>query len=101
MERKIHFRENWLIFLGIWGEAELFLGILGAKENTFREQRKFFSGIWGDHCIIFWDQGSTDPPGGLNNLLGLIMAQTVCKGFQQRKPADKELFMQCTLTFDI
>ena len=21
---EIHFRENWLIFLGIWGEAELF-----------------------------------------------------------------------------
>ena len=38
---------------------------------------------------------------GPNILLGLIMAQTVCKGFQQRKPADKELFMQCTLTFDI
>ena len=38
---------------------------------------------------------------GPNILLGLIMAQTVCKGFQQRKPADKELFMQYTLTFDI
>ena len=38
---------------------------------------------------------------GPNILLGLIMAQIVCKGFQQRKPADKELFMQCTLTFDI
>ena len=23
--------ENWLIFLGIWEEAELFLGIWGAK----------------------------------------------------------------------
>ena len=22
----IHFRENWLIFLGIWGEAELIQG---------------------------------------------------------------------------
>ena len=25
---------------------------------------KIFSGIWGDQCIIFRDQGSTDPPGG-------------------------------------
>ena len=39
MERKIHFRENWLIFLGIWGEAELILRIWGARENAS------FSGI--------------------------------------------------------
>ena len=30
MERKIHFRENWLIFLEIWGEAEFFRD-LGSK----------------------------------------------------------------------
>ena len=29
-ERNIYFRENWLNFLGIWGAAELILGILGA-----------------------------------------------------------------------
>ena len=52
MERKIHFRENWLIFLGIWGEAELISRIWGAKENTFRELRNFLSGIWGDQCIV-------------------------------------------------
>ena len=61
MERKIQFRENWLIFLGIRGEAELILKIWGAKENTFRELRNFLSGIWRDQCIIFRDQGSTDP----------------------------------------
>ena len=33
MERKIDFRENCLIFLGIWGEAELISSILGAKEK--------------------------------------------------------------------
>ena len=38
----MHFRENWLIFLGIWGEAELILRIWGAKENIFRELRYFF-----------------------------------------------------------
>ena len=64
MERKIHFRENRLIFLGIWGEAELFLKILGSKENTFRELNNFLSGVWGDQCIIFRDQGSTDSPEG-------------------------------------
>ena len=56
---KIHFRENWLIFLGISGEAELMLRIWGAKENTFSELRNFLSGICGDQCIILRDKGST------------------------------------------
>ena len=63
--KKIHFRENCLIFLGIWGEAELVLGIWGAKANNFREKGKLFSVIWGDQCTIFRDLGSTYPPGGL------------------------------------
>ena len=41
MERKIHFRENWLIFLGIWGEAELILRIWGAKEKYFQGAEEF------------------------------------------------------------
>ena len=57
----INFRENWLIFLGIWGEAELVLGIWGAKEKYF-QGAELLSGSWGDQCIIFRDQGSTDPP---------------------------------------
>ena len=36
---------------------------------------------------------------GPNILLGLIMAQTVCKGFQQRQPADKELFINAMYTY--
>ena len=54
-------------FWGLWGDAELFLGfgIWGAKANTFRETRTLFAGRRGDQCIIFRDQGSTDPPGGL------------------------------------
>ena len=69
---KYIFLENWLVFLeiwgeaelfiGIWGEAELFIGIWGAKENTFRERRTLFAGRQGDECIIFRDQESTDPP---------------------------------------
>ena len=64
MERKIHFRENWLIFWGICGEVELVLRIWGAKEKYFKGAEEFSSRIWGDQCIIFRDQGSTDPPGG-------------------------------------
>ena len=60
---------NWLIFLGIWGEAKLILRIWGAKENIFREQRYFLSGSWGDQCIIFGDKGAqTIPPSGKENV---------------------------------
>ena len=51
-----------LYFFGIWGEAKLFLGIWGAKANTFRETRTLFAERRGHQCIIFRDQGSTDPP---------------------------------------
>ena len=63
MERKIHFRENSLIFLRIWGEAE-FLRIWGAKEKYFRELRNFFSGIQGR--LMHYFQGSREhrPPWG-------------------------------------
>ena len=50
---KMHLRENWLIFLGIWGEAELILRIWGAKEKYFQGAEEFweisalFSGIKG------------------------------------------------------
>ena len=36
MERTLHFRENWLTFCGIRGEAELTLRIWGAKEKYFQ-----------------------------------------------------------------
>ena len=48
----------------IWGEAELFKGIGGAKVNTFRDTRKLFAGRRGEEGIIFRDQGSTDALGG-------------------------------------
>ena len=60
---QIHFRENWLIFLEIWGEAELILGIWGAEEKYFHGAEEFLTGIRGDLCIIFSDQRRTDPPG--------------------------------------
>ena len=41
MERKIHLRENWLIFWGILGEAELILRIWGAKVKYFQGAEEF------------------------------------------------------------
>ena len=42
MERKIHFRENWPIFLGICGEADqIILRILGGKEKYFQGAEEF------------------------------------------------------------
>ena len=41
MKSTIDLRENWLIFLGIWGEEELILRILGAKEKYFQGSEEF------------------------------------------------------------
>ena len=41
MKRKIHFRKNWLIILGIWGAAELILRIWVAKEKYFQGTEEF------------------------------------------------------------
>ena len=55
---------NYLYFLGSGEKLVFFKGFGEQRQNTFREPRQLFSGIWGDQCIIFRDQGSTDPPGG-------------------------------------
>ena len=52
MEGKIHFMENWLIFLGIWGETELFLRILVAKEKYFHGAEDFFQ-VFGEINALF------------------------------------------------
>ena len=62
MERKIHFRENWLIFLGIWGEAELILRIWSAKKKYF-QGAKGFGEINALFSVI---KGAQTPLGGLN-----------------------------------
>ena len=47
MERKIHFRENWLILLGILGEAEIIFRIWGAKGKFFHGAEDFsFRDLW-------------------------------------------------------
>ena len=80
MERTLHFRENWLTFWGIWGEAELILRIWVQRKTIFRELRYFLSGIWGDKCIIFRNQGSTDPPLGGSDLINVICGKNFCQG---------------------
>ena len=62
----------------LYREAELFLGIWGAKANNFRGKRKLFSGIFGDQCIIFRDLGSTyhPPPYYFRNFVCLFVCFT-------------------------
>ena len=56
----MHFKENWLIFWGNWGEAELILGICEARQNTFRELMKFFfQGFWEINALF---KGAQTPP---------------------------------------
>ena len=52
------------IFGDLGRSWSFFMGFGEQRQNTFREPRQLFSGIWGDQCIIFRDQGSTDPPWG-------------------------------------
>ena len=63
MERKIHFRENWLIFLGIWGEAELILRIWGAKEKYFQGNEAFSFRDLGRSLHYFQGSRGPRPPG--------------------------------------
>ena len=54
-----------LYFGGFGEKLNYFQGFEEQRQTTLREQRKIFSRIWGDQCIIFRDQGSTDPLGPL------------------------------------
>ena len=70
MERRIHLRENWLIFLGIRGEAKLIVRIWGAKEKYFQGAKKFSFRDFGRSVHYF--QGLREhrpphPPWGLIN----------------------------------
>ena len=55
--------ENWLIFFGVMGEAELILRFGEQRKNTFRELRHSGRSV---HNF----QGSREhrPPGGLNTI---------------------------------
>ena len=46
-----------------WGEAELFLGIWGAKANTLRETRKLFAGRGEINALFSGIKGAQIPRG--------------------------------------
>ena len=62
MVRKIDFRENWLIFLGIWGEAELILRIWGGKERYFQGAEAFSFRDLGRSMLYFQGSRKHRPP---------------------------------------
>ena len=57
----ILWKENY----NLWRIGVYFGGFGRSWINILQELRYFLSGIWGDQCIIFSDQGSTDPPWGV------------------------------------
>ena len=62
LRKKIHFRENWLIFWGILGEAELFLGIWGAKTKNFLGAEEIiFQGFWEINALFSGIKGAQTP----------------------------------------
>ena len=50
------------MFLGIWGEAELILGIWGAKAKYFHGAGEIILRYLGRSMHYFREQGSADPP---------------------------------------
>ena len=64
MERKTHFKENWPIFWGIWGEVELIIKGWGAKEKYFQGAEEFLSGIRGRSMHYFQRSREHRPPQG-------------------------------------
>ena len=64
MERKLHFRENWGIFWGIWGEAELILRTWGAKERSFQGAEEFSFRDLGRSMHYFQGTRENSPPMG-------------------------------------
>ena len=65
MARKIHLRENWLIFWGIWGEAEIILRIWGANEKYSQGAEEFSFMDLGRSMHYFQGSKEHGPPWGL------------------------------------
>ena len=77
-ERNIHFRENWLIFLGIWGETELILGIFRAKAKYFQGAEEIILMDLGRSMHYF--QGAREP----RPSLGTSSVNSLYKAFRPR-----------------
>ena len=60
-KKKINFRENWLIFWGIWGEDELILGIWGATAKYFQGAEEVFIRDSGRSSIFRGNKGAKTP----------------------------------------
>ena len=84
MGRKIHFRENWLIFLGVWGEAELILRIWGAKEKKFQGAEEFSLRDFGRSMHYFHGSREHRPPGGLITRRAVALVFTSPEGHGKR-----------------
>ena len=80
MERKLHFRENWLIFLGIWGEAELIVRIWGAKEKYFQGADVLSFSDLGRSMHYFQGSREHRPPWGASDLINVICGKNFCQG---------------------
>ena len=66
----------WSIFRDLGSKDKILLG------------RQLFSGIWGDQCIVFRDQGSTDPPGGLYAVYNILKSVAYAEITHQKRTAD-------------
>ena len=64
----VNFRENLLIFWGIWGEAKLILGIWGAKETYFKRAEVLSSRELGGSIHYFQGSREHRPPPPLGGL---------------------------------
>ena len=88
--------ENWLLFWGIWGEAELILGICRASQNTFRELKTFFRDL-GRSMHYFKRAREHRPPfrgsslQSCTNSKSTLMMHTCVKGGISEKSFDLEI----------
>ena len=80
MERKIHLRENLLIFWGIWGDAELILRIWGTKEKYFQGAEEFSFRDLGRSMHYFQGSREHRPPPGL---IDIIIMSNLFSGMEQ------------------
>ena len=60
--------ENWLIFWGIWGEAELILRVWGAKEKYFQGAGKFSLRDLGEINSLFSGIKAAQTPWGASQM---------------------------------
>ena len=79
-KEKKHFRENWLIFWGIWGEVDLFLGIWGAKAKYFSGAKEnYFQGFGEINALFAGIKGAQTPWGPQQSVRVIYLPPTTFK----------------------